>query len=51
MQKLPPDGRRFDLVLFDLGNTLIYFDGEWNEVLPRAHQALAKGPDTDWFSA
>jgi putative hydrolase of the HAD superfamily len=42
MQKLPPDGRRFDLVLFDLGNTLIYFDGEWNEVLPRAHQALAK---------
>jgi putative hydrolase of the HAD superfamily len=32
--------RRFDLVLFDLGNTLIYFDGAWKEVLPRAHREL-----------
>jgi 2-haloalkanoic acid dehalogenase type II len=41
MQNPPPAGRRFDLVLFDLGNTLIYFDGIWQEVLPRAHQELA----------
>jgi 2-haloalkanoic acid dehalogenase type II len=40
LQKPPPAGRRFDLVLFDLGNTLIYFDGAWHEVLPRAHREL-----------
>jgi HAD superfamily hydrolase (TIGR01549 family) len=34
--------RRFDLVLFDLGNTLIYFDGAWEEVLPRAHRTLTR---------
>ena len=28
--------RRFDTLLFDLGNTLIYFDGEWGDVLSRA---------------
>jgi HAD superfamily hydrolase (TIGR01549 family) len=26
----------FDAILFDLGNTLIYFDGEWQEVLSKA---------------
>jgi putative hydrolase of the HAD superfamily len=26
----------FDAILFDLGNTLIYFDGEWQEVLYKA---------------
>ncbi len=24
--------RRFDAVIFDLGNTLLYFDGDWSEV-------------------
>lgn len=27
------DSRRFDAVLFDLGGTLIYFDGQWTEVI------------------
>lgn len=27
-------------ILFDLGNTLIYFDGDWQEVMARAVQAL-----------
>jgi HAD superfamily hydrolase (TIGR01549 family) len=43
MHNSPPAGRRFDLILFDLGNTLIYFDGVWEDVLARAHQALAHG--------
>ena len=29
---------RFPYVLFDLGSTLIYFDGDWTEVMPRAMQ-------------
>jgi len=33
--------RRFDVVLFDLGSTLIYFEGDWNEVMARSAQALA----------
>lgn len=32
--------RHFDAVLFDLGNTLIYFDGDWSKVLPQADAAL-----------
>ena len=32
--------RDLDAVIFDLGNTLIYFEGEWSEVLGRARQAL-----------
>ena len=28
--------RPFDALLFDLGNTLIYFDGDWQQVLPKA---------------
>jgi HAD superfamily hydrolase (TIGR01509 family) len=34
------DGRRFDVVLFDLGDTLIYFDGDWSEVFAEARQAM-----------
>ena len=30
----------FEAVLFDLGSTLIFFDGAWPEVLPRLNQAL-----------
>jgi HAD superfamily hydrolase (TIGR01549 family) len=29
---------RFPYVMFDLGSTLIYFDGEWSEVMPQAMQ-------------
>ena len=32
--------RAFDAVIFDLGGTLIYFDGEWPEILRQADQAL-----------
>ena len=34
------DERRFDAVLFDLGNTLIYFDGEWPEVIRQGDTQL-----------
>lgn len=30
----------FDAIIFDLGRTLIYFDGEWVQVESRAHRAL-----------
>ena len=33
---------RFRVVFFDLGSTLIYFDGNWNEVLEQAAQALGE---------
>ena len=33
-------GRRFDVILFDLGDTLIYFDGNWPEVFAQARQAM-----------
>jgi putative hydrolase of the HAD superfamily len=32
--------RPFDAIFFDLGNTLVYFDGEWAEVLLRASRKL-----------
>jgi len=32
--------RPFDLIIFDLGSTLIYFDAEWEEVLDCAVQSL-----------
>jgi len=32
--------RRFEAIIFDLGNTLIYFDAEWSQVFPQADQAL-----------
>ncbi len=33
---------KFDIVLFDLGNTLIYFDGIWSQVLPECDLALLR---------
>lgn len=32
--------RRFDAVLFDLGNTLLYFDGDWPTVFSGSDRAL-----------
>jgi len=32
--------RSFDLLVFDLGSTLIYFDGDWPEVFARANAEL-----------
>lgn len=34
--------RAFDLVLFDLGGTLIYFDAAWPEVVATQHRTLAQ---------
>lgn len=31
---------RFDVVLFDLGDTLIYFNGDWSQVFAEARQAM-----------
>jgi HAD superfamily hydrolase (TIGR01549 family) len=32
----------FDAIIFDLGRTLIYFDGKWAQVESQAHRALAE---------
>lgn len=41
LSKLPAaDQRAIQIVLFDLGDTLIYFDGAWPEVMAQSHQAL-----------
>jgi putative hydrolase of the HAD superfamily len=32
--------KRFEVVLFDLGNTLLYFDGIWDQVIPEMDAAL-----------
>jgi 2-haloalkanoic acid dehalogenase type II len=32
----------FELIIFDLGDTLIYFDGDWKSVLSKAHIELVK---------
>lgn len=32
--------RNITTIFFDLGSTLLYFDGDWQEVMPRAIQAL-----------
>ncbi len=32
--------RRFDAVIFDLGSTLIYFTGKWEEIRPKADEGL-----------
>lgn len=34
--------RRIEVVLFDLGDTLMYFDGDWDQVLDRAIEALRR---------
>jgi HAD superfamily hydrolase (TIGR01549 family) len=33
--------RRYDAVLFDLGSTLIYFDGDWSKVISQMDEALS----------
>lgn len=38
MQNHP--GRQFDVILFDLGNTLLYFDGIWEQVIAEMDAAL-----------
>ena len=43
----------FDAIIFDLGSTLIHFDGKWDQVESRADQALAYklkefGFEFDW---
>lgn len=35
--------RRFELVIFDLGGTLIFFDGDWEDVVIEARQQLYQG--------
>lgn len=38
-----PDGyKQFEAILFDLGSTLIYFDGEWTEIIPQGDTHLAR---------
>lgn len=32
--------KRFEVILFDLGDTLIYFDGDWPTVFAQARQAM-----------
>jgi hypothetical protein len=34
------DRRRFDAVLLDLGDTLLYFDGDWPKVFTDARQTM-----------
>lgn len=34
--------RKFDIVLFDLGHTLFYFSGDWDEAMQRANAALVQ---------
>ena len=40
----------FDALIFDLGNTLIYFDGDWPEVISRAERALLHRLQSDGLS-
>ena len=35
-----PATRRFEVIFFDLGNTLMYFDGQWNQVIREGYAAL-----------
>lgn len=35
----------FDAIIFDLGSTLIYFDGEWSDVMYQASQVLYRHLD------
>ncbi|MEA4906899.1 MAG: HAD-IA family hydrolase [Chloroflexi bacterium] len=46
---LQDTGRRFDYVIFDLGSTLIYFEGEWPDVFSRSNQVLLKAVQTAGF--
>jgi HAD superfamily hydrolase (TIGR01509 family) len=39
---MAPAKRRFEVVLFDLGDTLLYFDGDWTQVFAEARQELLR---------
>ncbi len=39
--------RKFDAILFDLGDTLLYFDGDWSEVFSMAQRALLSSLQKD----
>ncbi len=36
------NGRAFDAILFDLGSTLIYFEGEWPQIVPELDNELVR---------
>jgi putative hydrolase of the HAD superfamily len=42
-------GKRFEVVLFDLGNTLLYFDGLWDQVIPAMDTALLQSLQTSGY--
>jgi HAD superfamily hydrolase (TIGR01549 family) len=42
-------GKRFEVVLFDLGNTLMYFDGLWDQVIPAMDAALLQSLQTSGY--
>jgi HAD superfamily hydrolase (TIGR01662 family) len=42
-------GKRFEVVLFDLGNTLLYFDGVWDQVIPEMDAALLHSLQTSGY--
>jgi HAD superfamily hydrolase (TIGR01549 family) len=37
-----PDQHRFNYILFDLGNTLFYFQGSWGDAIKEGYQAVAR---------
>ncbi len=42
-------GKQFEVVLFDLGNTLLYFDGVWDQVIPAMDTALLRSLQTSGY--
>jgi HAD superfamily hydrolase (TIGR01662 family) len=42
-------GKQFEVVLFDLGNTLLYFDGLWDQVIPAMDAALLHALQTSGY--
>jgi HAD superfamily hydrolase (TIGR01662 family) len=42
MNRPDPTTRPFQVVLFDLGSTLIYFDAKWPEVVPAANRQMVE---------
>ena len=42
MREPDPTTRSFQVVLFDLGSTLIYFDSKWSEILPIANRQMVE---------
>jgi hypothetical protein len=37
---LSPDSEKIEGVLFDLGHTLLYFDGDWTQSIPQSDAQL-----------